>query len=120
VEREFWTKINQSEAAGIIAVGLNVPSECSLPVMYVDQPPSDKSSAYSVNSDNEAGGYMIGRHLVEMGHRDMVFVMQWKIPCLIQRSEGFCRALQEAGIPEAHERIIHIPWGGGQHGYGDA
>lgn len=108
-EREFWANINQSGAAGIIAVGLDVPAECSLPVMYVDQAPPDKSSAYSVNSDNEAGGYMMGRHLAEMGHRDMVFVMQWKIPAIIQRSEGFCRALQETGIPDAHKRIIHIP-----------
>lgn len=55
----------------------------------------------------EEGGYLAARHLMEMGHRKLIYVYDTNLIYSInQRREGFLRACREAGIPENDIRII--------------
>jgi DNA-binding LacI/PurR family transcriptional regulator len=73
--------LNDAAAAGlnIIAWGENVPD-----------------SAYvSVGSNNEQGGYLAARHLLEQGCKKLVFLGDNRIPEVVARCEGYRRALEE-------------------------
>lgn len=56
-----------------------------------------------VNIDDEAGGYQIGAHLLERGHRAFTYVSEgqrsteWTSPAQLRR-RGLTRALDEAGL----------------------
>lgn len=58
-----------------------------------------------VNVDDEAGGYQIGTHLIERGHRGFTYVSEgqrsadYTSPAQL-RKRGLIRALQEAGLAE--------------------
>ncbi len=58
-----------------------------------------------VNVDDEAGGYQIGRHLIERGHSRLVYASQgqrsteYTSPAQL-RMQGMVRALREAGLTE--------------------
>lgn len=58
----------------------------------------DGQSSY-VAGDNIAGAYRATRYLLELGHRDLVFLGgRDQSLTRVQRSEGFRRALAEAGL----------------------
>jgi LacI family transcriptional regulator len=67
-----------------------------------------------VNVDDEAGGYQIGAHLLERGHRHFTYVSEgqrstdWTSPAQL-RKHGLIRALREAGIPDDALRHEIIP-----------
>lgn len=53
---------------------------------------------------------MATRHLIELGHRDIVHVTNIYRPFIARRLEGFRDALEEAGIPfDAARNVIDIP-----------
>lgn len=50
--------------------------------------------------DNERGGYLATKHLIELGHRRIVKLQgQLDRPDALARFEGYKRALREAGLP---------------------
>lgn len=52
--------------------------------------------------DEEQGGYLAGRHLLEQGHRKVAMFSQNPVLYSTEkRHEGFLRACREAGIPES-------------------
>jgi DNA-binding LacI/PurR family transcriptional regulator len=53
-----------------------------------------------VGSDNEAGGYLATRHLVEQGCRRIAFLGDLQHPEAALRHQGYLRALREAGHVE--------------------
>ena len=57
----------------------------------------------TVGSDNEHGGYLAGRHLLERGRRNIAFLgtATRATPEYLERYRGFRRAMEEAGI--AHD-----------------
>lgn len=60
------------------------------------------------------GSRLATRHLIELGHRDLVHVTHLYRPLIRRRLEGFRDALEEAGLPFDLERnVIDIP----QHGH---
>jgi DNA-binding LacI/PurR family transcriptional regulator len=67
-----------------------------------------------VNVDDEAGGYQIGRHLVERGHSRLVYVSQgqrsteYTSPAQL-RMQGIIRALREAALTEDALRHWIVP-----------
>lgn len=76
------------------------------PIIFLDRAPSDTNFPYFV-SDNELGGYIATKHLLELGHT--------KIGCLTgplsllntkRRMEGYERALKEYGITLRQKYII--------------
>jgi DNA-binding LacI/PurR family transcriptional regulator len=79
-----------------------------LPVVVIDREPGDLP-VDQVLVDNEQGGYLAGRHLIQLGHR--------RIGCIAHPSEaavtagnrvsGFRRALTEAGVELVEKAVIH-------------
>jgi DNA-binding LacI/PurR family transcriptional regulator len=60
------------------------------------------------------GSRLATRHLIELGHRDIVHVTHLYRPFIRRRLEGFRDAFEEAGLPFDPERnVINIP----QHGH---
>ncbi|ESQ91561.1 LacI family transcriptional regulator [Asticcacaulis sp. AC460] len=53
-----------------------------------------------IGSDNEAGGYLATRHLLDLGRRRIAFIGKYQAehPEFRDRYRGYCRALTEAGI----------------------
>lgn len=67
-----------------------------------------------VNVDDEAGGYQIGSHLLQRGHRSLTYVSEgqrstdWTSPAQL-RKRGIIRALREAGMTDDALRHEIIP-----------
>ncbi|WP_260483437.1 LacI family DNA-binding transcriptional regulator [Sphingomicrobium flavum] len=70
----------------------------------------DDQIGTTVGSDNEEGGYLAGKHLVERGRTKIAFIgtADDTAPELLKRYRGFSRALDEAGL-EAVARIDAHP-----------
>jgi GntR family transcriptional regulator of arabinose operon len=66
-----------------------------------------------VTSDNYGGGQGIMRHLIELGHQNIVFLSHHEMHILpvAERYRAYCDVLREAGLPAA------TPWLIGQHGH---
>lgn len=81
--------------------------ETNLPVVIVDREVHETARVDQVMVDNEQGGYLAGRYLVERGHHRIVCISG---PSNLTPSEGraagFRRALSEAGINLAEEATI--------------
>src|SRR3546814_1688627 len=53
----------------------------------------------SVGSDNLRGGRRATAHLARLGRRRIAFLGDIEAPEVIQRYQGYLRALEEAGLP---------------------
>jgi LacI family transcriptional regulator len=59
--------------------------------------------------DEELGGYMAGRYLLDLGHRRLALVNgPAQVAQLRQREAGFCKALAEFGIRPDKDQGVHI------------
>ncbi len=53
-----------------------------------------------VGTDHQHGSYLATKHLIELGHRRIAHVQgPLKYLCSHERYEGYCQALEEAGLP---------------------
>ncbi|MEZ4702123.1 MAG: LacI family DNA-binding transcriptional regulator [Rhodothermales bacterium] len=84
------------------------------PVVLVDV---YHSAFDSVSIDNELGGYMATRHLIEQGYRRIGIVTAnvASVPS-VERAQGYRRALREAGIP-FEEALVHASDDPDYHGF---
>ena len=58
--------------------------------------------------DDERGGYLAGKHLAQLGHRRVLVISaDPHISSSRERLSGFCRAMEEEGIPVDPRLIIH-------------
>ncbi|SFB22678.1 transcriptional regulator, LacI family [Cohnella sp. OV330] len=68
-----------------------------------------------VVSDDEKGGYLATKHLLELGHRDILFLNAHRsISSSRERLSGYARALEEAGIaanPALIREVSHLSGG---------
>ncbi|MDR2201762.1 MAG: LacI family transcriptional regulator, partial [Clostridiales bacterium] len=65
--------------------------------------------ADSITTDDEAGGYIAAKYLVDCGHRKILMLSGPKdISCFAQRLNGFMRAVVEAGITESEYKVLTI------------
>jgi DNA-binding LacI/PurR family transcriptional regulator len=73
-------------------------SHLNLPVVLVDNL-LEHSQAHSISSDDEGGAYLATRHLIDLGHRQIGILSgptHW--PSNRRRVQGYCRAINEAGL----------------------
>ena len=69
----------------------------NLPIVYIDRAP--KTAEVLILSDNETGGYLAGRELIQKGCRRILFLRVIRFASTVRsRKEGFVRALQEKGM----------------------
>jgi LacI family transcriptional regulator len=62
--------------------------------------------------DDEAGGYLAARHLLDLGHRDIgIITGPWFTSSGRDRRTGALRALAEAGVHLADDRVIQVGYG---------
>ncbi len=60
--------------------------------------------------DEETGGYLAGKHLIEAGHRKIAFYYVMEVTYSSEhRTNGLLRATREAGIPDEDVYITHRP-----------
>jgi LacI family transcriptional regulator len=72
---------------------------------------TDRISPSSLG-DDETGGYLAIRHLIDLGHRDIAMVTgPWFTSSARDRRAGAERALREAGIPVDDERMLSVGYG---------
>ena len=93
-------------AASQPSEGLRQLVESGPPTIVVDRELGDLPVS-QVMVQNELGGYLAGRHLLELGHRDIgVIAGPGGLGTSARRLEGFERALHEAGVEIDKERIF--------------
>ena len=93
-------------AASQSAEGLLHLVERGTPAVVVDRE-VDQLSVSQVLVANHKGGRLAGRHLLELGHRDIgVIAGPGGLGTTAQRLEGFESALEEAGVELSAERIV--------------
>ena len=71
----------------------------------------------AVVSDNEAGGYMAARHLLERGHRRIAVVGATDAISVRHRIEGYSKALDEYNVAVDEGLIFCMDRGAFEHGY---
>lgn len=70
-------------------------------------PNSDMPEITSVDTENQRGGYLATRHLIDLGHRRIGAITSQKEPEVRRnRIGGYHEALEEAGIPIQEELIV--------------
>lgn len=64
--------------------------------------------ADAVVCDEEMGGYLATRHLIEAGHRKLAYMESFDVVySTARRVEGFRRAAREAGVPQGDLHYYH-------------
>lgn len=84
----------------------NMLMEAKIPFVCLDMFDAECGQD-TVISDGYYGMYFVTRHLLQMGHRDIVFLGRVGATYSItDRYFGFCRAMQEAGLQVTPEMVL--------------
>lgn len=112
LERKHIQSLSAQNVSAIVLIsGTRNYSELdTLPVIYVDRPSrSMDTSCIMIESDNEQGGYLATKELLEAGCRRIVI-----LKCLgndtnqLARYTGFRRALAEYGLSEQEDMFVNL------------
>ncbi|MBN2388580.1 MAG: LacI family DNA-binding transcriptional regulator [Anaerolineales bacterium] len=113
--------IDARNVDGILAVGeyerpfMQELNAKQLPVVLIDNYAHDNFVNFSyVNSDDETGGYLATRHLVEKGYQKIALCsVELDSPLMQKRYQGYKRAMKEAGYKEHAFDKTGIPFEAG-------
>lgn len=78
------------------------------PRLVVWGSPAPDQTYTTVGSDNEKGGYVATRHLIEQGRRRIAYIGNTSLPEADLRYAGYRRALEEFGI-DYDDRLLQVP-----------
>lgn len=87
-----------------------------VPFVFIDRYLSE-FNVDAVVSDNTQGGYIAVKYLLELGHRKIAFLGEPAATSLIDRIEGYKKALLEFGIKPKDEYILFGEKRGFEAGY---
>jgi LacI family transcriptional regulator len=77
-----------------------------IPAVFLDDGPEERDGCM-ISTDNEKGGYLAARHLIERGHRRIAYLGEkMSLYSLRMRYEGYRKALTESGIPTEEDLMI--------------
>ncbi|MDF1507961.1 LacI family DNA-binding transcriptional regulator [Robertmurraya sp. DFI.2.37] len=110
-EARLWVKKRNLD--GVIFLGKfpqNLFAEMTkldIPIVLIDTYEEYTSFFQNVKIDDEYGGYLAGKHLIELGHKNIAFVSTSLelSPVDSKRFTGFKKALQQAGVKLKSEFI---------------
>jgi len=92
------------DISNLVAGGEEIAGGRLLPLVAVDRP---GSIGRSVEADLEGAGYLLARHLVEDGHREIGLIThEAPLSNVVPIEAGYRRALAEAGL-RANERHVY-------------
>lgn len=101
--RDLPKIVREANVAGVLLIGRIYPRmlrdirETDTVVVAVDPFPSTRKVAV-IQIDNRRGGELAAEHILSLGHRRAAFVGGVDDrPSIVQRREGFLRALEQAG-----------------------
>ena len=111
-ESAYLEVLLSKKVDGLLLVAARQPSEhlrhlieAGPPTVVVDRELDDLPVS-QVLVDNHRGGYLAGRHLLELGHRDIAVIAgPSTMGTSAQRLEGFRHAIDEAGVRITPRRI---------------
>lgn len=107
--------VGHSRVDGLIVINPYIDDRyqmipANFPVVFVGAQAREKSIC-SVSLDDEKAAYDATRHLLSLGHRSIAMVTgPMEEDCSRDRSNGYLRALQEAGLPPDLGMIIEGDW----------
>jgi GntR family transcriptional regulator, arabinose operon transcriptional repressor len=116
-EREILIKLVQDGVAGIIIYPFSHRDNLDLihrfllnnyPIITIDKF-YDVLPVSGVFSDNFDGSYKAATHLIERGHRNIVFISDRELAAANSVSEryfGFCKALKDHNLPITDQQLI--------------
>ncbi|OAS88389.1 MULTISPECIES: LacI family DNA-binding transcriptional regulator [Metabacillus] len=91
----------------------------STPLVFVDSFEEYANFYHNIRIDDEHGGYLGTKHLIELGHKNISFVPNGRVDCNVdgQRFQGYKRALSEANIEFKSSMIIEGKANSFENGY---
>ncbi len=112
-EREYLSKHKNSVAGFIIAPATGNQNhayygellEKKIPFVFVDRY-IPEFNVDTVFSDNMQGGYLVTKHLLNLGHKKIAVLSELEATSLIDRIEGYKKALLEYGLSPAENLVF--------------
>ncbi len=112
-EARYLDVLLSKKVDGLLLIAASQPSEglrhlveSGPPTVVVDRELGDLPVS-QVLVENHRGGYLAGRHLLELGHRDIAVIAgPGGTGTSARRLEGFRHAIDEAGLSIGQERIF--------------
>ncbi|UCZ53927.1 LacI family transcriptional regulator [Bacillus shivajii] len=83
-------------------------NKLSIPIVLIDTYKSFSESFHKVQINDEHGGYLATKHLIDLGHKEIAFVAtELDISAVNnKRLEGYTRALEESGIRTDRKKVF--------------
>ncbi|MBA3707581.1 MAG: GntR family transcriptional regulator [Planctomycetes bacterium] len=110
---KFLSRVRRDSVRGVIVIWaidqdlLQHLKRLNVPVVRVDSESTGESPFDLVTHDGESGVYAAVKHLIDLGHRDILFMRPDNMTTnMQQRLDGYKRALSEAGLRVRPERIV--------------
>lgn len=88
----------------------------NIPFVFIDRYLPELNVG-AVVSDNEQGGYVATRHLLEQGHRRIALLGATDAVSVKKRIEGYKKALGESDVEFDEELVFEREMGAFEHGY---
>ena len=86
---------------------LNLIKQNNKKILVIGRKSNNGADYLSFN--DELGSYLATKHLIEMGHKDILyFSARLRFSCAVDRLNGYKRALSEANIEIKEENIIYV------------
>ncbi|WP_026562251.1 LacI family DNA-binding transcriptional regulator [Bacillus sp. J37] len=91
----------------------------SIPLVFIDSFEDYTNHYHNIRIDDELGGYLGTKHLIDLGHRNICFIPNGKVDYAVdgQRFLGFKRALAEGNIPLKGEMVLEGRYNSFENGY---
>ena len=80
--------------------------EYQIPYIFIQGSYSQMKDKPHILLDDCKGGYLVTKHLIELGHRNIIGVFKSDDKQGQQRHKGYVKALQEAGIAYDPDKVI--------------
>ncbi len=114
--RGLYEDIMSGSADGVLLIGRPPQDELTLALLEARYPTvcvsyhPEAQEYHAVDCDNVTGGYLATKHLLELGHRYLLF--EDAIPAsswITERRQGMLQALEEFGLDASHGILLSSP-----------
>lgn len=99
----IWCKLASSE------LHREAIESCPVPLVALNTPPVPETGAVFVSCDNDEGSRLATEHLLELGHRKILFVGESgeeETPDNLARAQGFQKAMASRGLPTDDNDVV--------------